>query len=358
MYFQSTQPPTSGTGVKEGDQWFDTAHNNAQYVLIKQTDGSLKWILASDANDKIENGKIVINGNTVFNGDATIVSQGEDETTIIQGGSITFTRGGKPITVIRNIKIGTVETDGDGREIDLSDLKSCDVITSIHSFDITSNIRSLNSGATQIDPVTNKWKIFLYGSEAVLTGGKEGSFVFSGTVGTFDLEYIKIIGNSMSVRVGNPNIVWSKREGYYRSHSINTTLEISMEVREENSLGSSLIGYYNGVLTNVITPKIDHNSNTVYISLPYKDVFVPITIDRTSQKLLNSTITIKILSLKGSMSGTVIFNVGPDQDVARSVDWSGDIYQNGNNTFKYTYYQEQNSPIQGKGVVQYMAIEK
>ena len=69
MYFQSTQPPTSGTGVKEGDQWFDTAHNNAQYVLIKQTDGSLKWILASDANDKIANGRIVLNGNTTVNGD-------------------------------------------------------------------------------------------------------------------------------------------------------------------------------------------------------------------------------------------------------------------------------------------------
>lgn len=69
VYFQSTQPPTSGTGVKEGDQWFDTAHNNAQYVLIKQTDGSLKWILASDANDKIETGRVVLNANTTVNGD-------------------------------------------------------------------------------------------------------------------------------------------------------------------------------------------------------------------------------------------------------------------------------------------------
>lgn len=55
--------------MKEGDQWFDTAHNNAQYVLIKQTDGGLKWILASDANDKIANGRIVLNANTTINGD-------------------------------------------------------------------------------------------------------------------------------------------------------------------------------------------------------------------------------------------------------------------------------------------------
>lgn len=69
VYFQSTQPPTSGTGVKEGDTWFDTAHNNAQYVLIKQTGGSLKWVLASDANDKIETGRVVLNANTTVNGD-------------------------------------------------------------------------------------------------------------------------------------------------------------------------------------------------------------------------------------------------------------------------------------------------
>lgn len=69
VYFKDTQPPTSGKGVKEGDMWFDTSHNNTQYVLLKQPSGSLVWTLASDANDKIANGRIVLNGNTVVNGD-------------------------------------------------------------------------------------------------------------------------------------------------------------------------------------------------------------------------------------------------------------------------------------------------
>lgn len=359
VYFQDTQPPTSGTGVKEGDQWFDTAHNNAQYVLIKQTDGSLKWILASDANDKIENGKIIINGNTVFNGDATIVSQGEDETTIIQGGSITFTRGGKPITVIRNIKIGTIETDGDGREIDLSDLKSCDVITSIHSFDITSNIRSLNSGATQIDSVTNKWKIFLYGSEAVLTGGEKGSFNFEGNVGTFSLEFIKLTGNTMVFRLGRPTLFSVHCDYYYYgSYTMSTRLSINCEVTCENELGTSIIGIYKGTLNNAVSINTwGISSRDAWFGMPYQDVYIPISIDTTLSKLLNSTITIKLSNVTLQAEG-VVTSEGPEWTYANPYNWTGDIYQNGTNKFEYTYYKEQNSPIQGKGVVQYMAIEK
>ena len=72
VYFQSSQPPSSGYGIKEGDMWFDTAHNNTQYVLLKQDNGSLKWVLASDALDKINTGRIVLNGNTTINGDFVV----------------------------------------------------------------------------------------------------------------------------------------------------------------------------------------------------------------------------------------------------------------------------------------------
>lgn len=69
VYFQTTMPPSSGYGIKEGDQWFDTANNNTQYVLLKQSDGTLTWTLASDANDKIAKGRVVLNANTTVNGD-------------------------------------------------------------------------------------------------------------------------------------------------------------------------------------------------------------------------------------------------------------------------------------------------
>lgn len=69
VHFSDVKPPSSGYGVKAGDMWFDTANNNNLYVLLEQPDGSLEWALGSDANDKIENGRIVLNGNTVINGD-------------------------------------------------------------------------------------------------------------------------------------------------------------------------------------------------------------------------------------------------------------------------------------------------
>ncbi|MGL5458899.1 MAG: hypothetical protein ACRDBY_04725 [Cetobacterium sp.] len=67
VYFQSTQPPTSGTGVKDGDMWFHTGANNKMYILINKV-----WTLADDALDKVNTGRIVLNGNTTINGDFTV----------------------------------------------------------------------------------------------------------------------------------------------------------------------------------------------------------------------------------------------------------------------------------------------
>ena len=74
VYFQSQQPPTSGRGVKEGDQWFDTGNNNRQYILLLR--GSrLEWVLANDALDKINQGRVILNGNTTVQGNFKVVGQ-------------------------------------------------------------------------------------------------------------------------------------------------------------------------------------------------------------------------------------------------------------------------------------------
>lgn len=72
VFFKDTMPSLDYQGVKEGDMWFDTAHNNTQYVLMTQGNGQLKWVLASDALDKINTGRIVLNGNTQINGDFVV----------------------------------------------------------------------------------------------------------------------------------------------------------------------------------------------------------------------------------------------------------------------------------------------
>lgn len=137
---------------------------------------ALKWVLADDSQDKIEQGKIVINGNTTFNGDATIVSSGTDETTIIKGGNITFTRGGKPITVIRNMRMGEVETDSNGKGIiSFPDFKNMTLLLSIKSFNISQNIRSLGCYSNLLNLSENKYQTFLYGTESSIGQGVEWS---------------------------------------------------------------------------------------------------------------------------------------------------------------------------------------
>ena len=141
---------------------------------------ALKWVLADDSQDKIEQGKIVINGNTTFNGDATIISSGTDETTIIKGGNITFTRGGKPITVIRNMRMGEVETDSNGKGIiSFPDFKNMKLFLSIKSFAIGQNVRSLGCYANLLNLSENKYQTFIYGTESSIGQGTSWSTPFA-----------------------------------------------------------------------------------------------------------------------------------------------------------------------------------
>lgn len=67
VYFQDAQPPTNG---KEGDIWFKTNENNKMFILMSGI-----WTLADDALDKINTGRIVLNGNTTINGEFKVNGQ-------------------------------------------------------------------------------------------------------------------------------------------------------------------------------------------------------------------------------------------------------------------------------------------
>lgn len=63
VYYTGTRPSINETN-KDGDMWFDTSQNNKMYVLL-----SGQWVLADDALDKVNTGRIVLNGKTTVNGD-------------------------------------------------------------------------------------------------------------------------------------------------------------------------------------------------------------------------------------------------------------------------------------------------
>lgn len=173
IHYTNEEPATMGEGVNEGDIWIDTDDNSKMYILTKNELGYTEWVVANDSQGMINRGEVVINANTTFNGDARIVSQGGNETTIIQGGSITFTRSGKPVTVIRNMRYGEIETNSSGKGIlSFPDFKQpMSLMLSIKSFNISQNIRSLGCYANVINASENKYQTFLYGTESGLSEG-------------------------------------------------------------------------------------------------------------------------------------------------------------------------------------------
>lgn len=135
----------------------DNAQNTGNIAINNQNDGNL-----------------TISANTIFDGKATFISHGSDETTVIRDGSISFTRGGETITTIRNMRAGTVVTDGYGSGyVDFIGMKSnLFILPSIKAFDVSANVRSLNCRVEK-DPnflAQNRYKFFVYGTEEVYEG--------------------------------------------------------------------------------------------------------------------------------------------------------------------------------------------
>lgn len=121
---------------------------------------------ANDAINNQNNGHLTINANTTFAGDARFISSGSTETTIIQNGSITFTRNGVPVTVIRNMKFGTATASSSGGEVvtltGFNDSKT-NVLPSLMEFSVSNTVRTLECKATKVG--VNQWRFYLRGTE-------------------------------------------------------------------------------------------------------------------------------------------------------------------------------------------------
>lgn len=112
------------------------------------------------------NGIFTVSANTVFAGDATFVSKGSNETTVIKDGSVTFTRAGVPVTVIRNMRFGTATASSDGGEVvtltGFDDSKT-NVLPSLMEFSVSNTVRTLECKATKVG--INQWRFYLRGTE-------------------------------------------------------------------------------------------------------------------------------------------------------------------------------------------------
>lgn len=317
------------------------------------------------ANNAINNqndGIFTVNANTIFAGDATFVSKGSNETTIIRDGSITFTRNNVPITVIRNMKIGSIKTDGYGiGRVTFTGFKNLDVLTSIKSFNISTNIRSLNAHASLVDAVANTWAFYVYGTEAVMSGGIDGAFTYNGNSGSFTLKFIRLVANTLSQIVHNTNPIFdydSLKSSDSAVWNIVGIASIEIKVSCENKYGKTTIGYFNSTVN--VTPQGYNEGSRRRIRIPSQTLYIPITISHIIPTLESSVITIEILSMHVRVTGSLTCNsIWSDGPWTVKVDTGNAALYTGNgSSLTYTYYNENIVSIGGEGEVQYIAVEK
>lgn len=168
--YNADDPKHKDTLVQIGDESTGT--------YIKFDRGNLSKIVTSSKDvgegmqdvDDMKKGNLLINANAVFDGTATFVSQGSNETTIIRDGSITFTRNNIPTTVIRNMRFGTAIASSSGGDIiTLSgfDDSKTKVLPSLMEFSVSNTVRTLECKATKVG--VNQWRFYLRGTENTVT---------------------------------------------------------------------------------------------------------------------------------------------------------------------------------------------
>lgn len=145
---------------------------DSRLVLLNAITAKIKTLADNAQNtgdsaiNNQNNGHLTINANTTFSGNATFVSSGSNETTVIKDGSITFTRNGAPVSVIRNMKFGTATASSSGGEIitltGFDDSKT-NVLPSLMEFSVSNTVRTLECKATKVG--VNQWGFYLRGTE-------------------------------------------------------------------------------------------------------------------------------------------------------------------------------------------------
>lgn len=333
-----------------------TALLNAISAAIKALADNAQNTGDSALNNQ-NNGHVTINANTTFTGDAEFVSKGSNETTIIKDGSITFTRDGQPITVIRNTRIGSIITDGYGiGRVTFAGFKNLDILTSIKAFNISTNIRSLNTYASLVDAVANTWAFYVYGTEAIMSGGTDDSFSYNGNSGTFTLKFIRLVANTLGQVVYNTNYIWD----YDSTHSydsavwnISGTANIEIKISCENKYGKTTVGYFNSSIN--INPEGYKEGSRRRIRIPSQRLYIPITVSHIVATLESSVITIEVLSLNVRVTGTLLVR---GEHTVKVDSGNAALYAGNGSTLTYTYYKEEVVSIGGEGEVQYIAMEK
>ncbi|MGL5658199.1 MAG: hypothetical protein ACRDDK_03875 [Cetobacterium sp.] len=311
---------------------------------------------ANNAINNQNNGHLTVNANTTFSGDATFVSSGSNESTIIRDGSITFTRGGQNITTIRNMRSGVIATNGSGSGVvEFSGMKTnLSVMTSIKSFNISQNIRSLHCWAEMIDISRNRWKFVIGGTEASTSGHNETitSFSFSKYCYSLSLSSIRTWASS--------NHIFTS-EKHTNGITISPNIKIRVTITYNDGAGSSRVIYDSTIDVGVTQSHygdgtVNCGQSTV-LNASRTNAYInelQFSVNQTFSTFNATTksITVSLSYVSNSISVTTRTCNSP----STRTYYAGNGF---NSIYNYINYTTENvQSLTGTGEVQYIAIEQ
>lgn len=311
---------------------------------------------ANNAINNQNNGHLTISANTTFSGDATFVSSGSNESTIIRDGSITFTRGGQNITTIRNMRSGVIATNGSGSGVvEFSGMKTnLSVMTSIKSFNISQNIRSLHCWAEMIDISRNRWKFVIGGTEASTSGHNETitSFSFSKYCYSLSLSSIRTWASS--------NHIFTS-EKHTNGITISPNIKIRVTITYNDGAGSSRVIYDSTIDVGVTQSHygdgtVNCGQSTV-LNASRTNAYInelQFSVNQTFSTFNATTksITVSLSYVSNSISVTTRTCNSP----STRTYYAGNGF---NSIYNYINYTTENvQSLTGTGEVQYIAIEQ
>lgn len=311
------------------------------------------------ALDNQNNGHVTINANTTFIGNANFVSKGSNETTIVKDGSITFTRAGVPVTVIRNMRSGSINTNSQGNGVvRFSNMSSnLTVLPSIQSFSISQNIRSLHCRAEIVNAVTNDWRFIIGGTESSTSGNNETT-----TSKTITKNCVSIGISKIDIKAS----VMSISDRYYCTTygTREYDMVLNVEITYADGLGSSSVIHSADYKVGVTVIKDEHRDelctgdnyvDTYRIRTTFSTVSAVINKTFSTFNKTNKTLTIKLTQKKWLVRTSSYQHCG---SAVQAGTWS---QLNGHNfditSTDLNYSAETTATLVGEGVVSYIALE-
>ncbi|MGL6098439.1 MAG: hypothetical protein ACRC0G_02320, partial [Fusobacteriaceae bacterium] len=297
-------------------------------------------------------------------GDATIVSKGSNETTLIRGGNITFTRGGQNITTFRNMRSGVISTDSNGIGIVEFGgmLSNLSVLTTIKSFNISQNIRSLHCYAENIDVARNKWRFTIGGAEASTSGHNETVAGMSFSKNCYSLSL-----NTITLTPSDPNCTGGGI--YFASWDDKKSIRANITITYNDGLGGSRVIYSNPSYPVPTHIRQTQNSTGVCsggssggdavtvskLGITLNQITLPVNQTFTTFNVSTKSISVKIsYSVSSQLIDGVYCSHGATNK--RETLSANKSYNQCSNSIAYTTENVQS--LVGSGQIQYIAIEQ